>query len=219
MQLISGIAPLSQADPSFFIAMCQAIGQGIGDNSTALTFSTNDSGSAGLPPVGGSGTGTGIVVNKDYFTEDLYTKIRQKVIDNFGETKHEPFPPSSGNSGEFLLAVAEAIAEAVTEHYATAWTLTSTHPDIYSGTGIVPEGAISGLEAPTISASIVSLGSTLQGPFWPVMAQQIADSYVDAIHNHSTATVSIEGVCVPSISPLQVCGLVGSTGSGSGGAS
>lgn len=219
MQAIAGFAPLSQSNPTYFIQMCTAIGTGIGSNSTSLSFTTDDTGVKGQPLISGSGTGTGIIVDQAYFKEDLYTKIRQKVLDTFGHTSHQVFPPTGTNSGRYLLAIAEAISESVTEHYATAWSLSSSHSTVYAGVGAVNEGNISGLSSGAVGGSIISNAPMLVGPFWPVMAQEIAKSYVDAIHNHSTATITIVGICVPSPPPnVQLCGLPAS-GTGSGSAS
>lgn len=218
MMAISGYAPLSQTNPSYFIQMCSAIGNGIGTNSTSLSIITSDTGFTGVPPITGSGSGTGIIVDQSYFTQDLYTKIRQKVLDVFGNTSHQVFPPTGTNSGRYLLALCEAISESVTEHYATAWSLTASHPNVYSGTATVNNGNISGLSSSPVQSTIISLAPSLQGPFWPVIAEEIAKSYVDAIHNHSTATLTISGVCVPSPPPtVQLCNIP-SSGSGSGSA-
>lgn len=218
MLAISGHAPLSQSDPSYFIEMCTAIGNGIGINSTSLSFTTDDTGFTAVPTITGSGTGTGIIVDQAHFTEDLYTNIRQKVIDTFGSTNHQAFPPGGTNSGRFLKALCEGISESVTEHFATVWSLTSSHPTIYAGSATVNNGNISGLSSGSVQSTIISLSPSLQGPFWPVIAEEVAKSYVDAIHNHSTATITITGICIPSPPPtLQLCNLPGS-GSGSGSA-
>ena len=216
---IAGHGPLNQTNPMYFIEMCSAIGNGIGNNSLSLSVSTSDVGVTGTPPITGSGTGVGIIVDGSYFTEDLYTKIRQKILATFGHTNHQVFPPSGTNSGMYLKAICEAISESVTEHYSTAWSISTSHPSVYAGSGTISNGHISGLSSSAIKSSIISLSPSLHGFFWPLMVEEISNSYVGAIHNHSTASVTISGVCVPSPPPhLQLCGLP-SSGSGSGNAS
>jgi hypothetical protein len=213
MSAVSGHSPLAQSNPSYFIAMCTAIGTGIATGSPVISFTTSDSGVTSAPPIPGAGTGVGIVVDDAFFKEQIYTNLRNNVIAQFGSTSHDAYPPGSGNSGEFVAAMAQAIAEAVKEHYQTAWTLTSSHPTIYAGSGTIGEGSFSGLVPAAVASAIQSAAPTLAGPFWPQTCQAIAQAYVDTIHTKSTGTVSIIGVCVPS--PSQVCGLPGS-GSGSG---
>jgi hypothetical protein len=219
----SGRSPLAQDDPSYFIAMCTAIGTGIATGSPTISFTTSDSGFKGGPPplavppsIPGTGSGVGITVDDSFFKEKIYTVLRNNIISEFGETSHDPYPPSGSNSGKFLLAIAKAVSESVKEHFLTAWTLTSSHPMIYSGTGTIGNGNFSGLVPNAVSSAMQSAAPTLQGPFWPKVCQGIAQAYVDTIHTKSTGTVTIIGVCVPNAS--LVCNIPG-TGSGSGAAS
>lgn len=140
MKKISGHSPLSQKNPSFFIAKCMAIGNGIATGVPVISFITKDSGQSGVPPIPGTGTGIGIKVDSDWYTKELYTKLRKTVLEKYGYTSHDPYPPSDDNSGKYLEAMCKGIAEAVKEHYATAWVLTSAHPLVYMGTGLIGNG-------------------------------------------------------------------------------
>lgn len=213
MQAIAGHSPLAQSNPAYFVELCTAIGTGIANGSATILFTTSDVGITGTPSVAGTGTGVGIIVDDVFFKENLYTTMRNFIISDFGSTLHQIYPPSSGNSGKYLLALTEGISESVSEHYATVYTLNSSHPTVYSGTGTISEGNFSGLSSSSIKSLIQAASSNLLGIFWPRIAEAIAQCYVDAIHNHSTGQVTIVGVCIPSIS--QICGVPGS-GSGSG---
>jgi hypothetical protein len=208
-----GAAPLGQPNPSYFIAFCNAIGTGIANGGPVINFITNDSGLKGSPPVSGIGSGTGIVVDDSFFAQDLYIRTRAAIITQFGATSHQAYPPTPGNSGELLKALCEGIALSVKLHYSTAWILTSTHPAVYSGNGIINAGQFSGLIATAIEGAIMSAGPTMLGSFFPTLAKAISESYVETIHNHSTGSVIITGTCVPGSS--QTCGISGS-GNGSG---
>jgi hypothetical protein len=214
MGAISGHHPLNQKDPHYFVELCQAIGMGIISGGSSISFTTTDTGTAGSPPVPGVGAGIGIVTDSSFFIQDLYTRIRQYVIDDFGKTMHDPYPPRSGNSGQYLEALCQGIADAFTSYYPTAWTLVSAHPQIYMGTGIISDGQFFGLSAPSIQSLIISGAPDLKGKFWPRLAQAISESYVLLIEQHSTGMVTITGTCVPG--PSQVCGISSSTGVGTG---
>ena len=213
MAAIRGYHPLSQKNPMYYIEFAQAIGKGIIQGGPAITFITNDSGSAGSPLVPGVGAGIGIVTDPTWFIQDLYTRIRNYVIADFGRTLHDPFPPRPGNSGEYLLALCTGINDAVSEYYPTAWTLVSTHPQIYMGTGLIVDGQFSGLIATAIQAEIIEGAPNFIGRFWPRLAQAVSESYVELIEQHSTGIVTITGTCVRVDD--QVCN-IGSTGNGSG---
>ncbi len=216
-EAIIGTSPLSQANPSFFIEMTTAIGTGIADGSLAISFTTEDEGLSGSPPVPGTGSGVGIFIDEVAFSQNLYTEIRSSIISTFGSTTHEVFPPSSNNtSGLYLKALTDGLALAVKSHFETAWTLTSSHPTIYQGVGEITEGSFSGLDSTLITSEILANSPSLQGSFWPTIAEKIALAYVDTIHNHSVGTVTIAGSC--SSGSGQACGIP-STGTGSGVAS
>ena len=199
--------PLAQKNPKYFIEMCQAIGFGIAEGSSVIVLKTKDSGVGGIPPVAGIGAGVGVIVDRAWFEQQLYVELRQSVLDNFGRTLHDPWPPSKGNSGEFLRAIAKGISDGVTDHYATAYILTSAHPLVYMGIGLIKNGNYSGLVASAIEGLIISYGPSLKGKFWPILAKVVAKVYVDAIHNHSTGKVTIAGVCVVTPLPPQACGI------------
>jgi hypothetical protein len=229
--------PMAQSNPSYFIQFCGAIAKGIIQGSTVINFVTVDAGTAGSPVVPGTGAGVGIVVDKNWFTKNLYIEIRAQVINAHGETTHpawcdpwdainDPLNPlpadhcslhvNQYNPYNFLTAMCESISEAVTEHYAQFRILTSAHPTVYAGVGRIEEGGFLGISANTVASSIQGQGASMNGSFWPIMCQAIGKVYADAIMNHSTGEVVITGVCAPSSS--QSCG-VGGSGSGTGSAS
>lgn len=208
-----GIHPLDQHNPFYYIEFCDAIGEGIVAGGPVIDFTTNDTGYKGDPLVEGIGAGIGIVTDPTWFIQDLYTRIRNYVIADFGRTVNEPYPPGPTNSGQYLLALCEGINDSFLEYYPTAWTLASTHPMIYQGIGIINDGQFSGLSAIAIQASIESFAPDLRGRFWPRIAQAISESYVLLIEQHATGQVTITGTCSSGIS--QMCGISG-TGNGSG---
>lgn len=213
MSAVRGHAPLSQPNPSYYIQFATAIGTGIISGGPVIDFTTDDTGNMAAPLIPGTGNGIGIVTDPSFFVEDLYTRTRGYIIADFGKTSHEAYPPSSGNSGQYLLALCEGINDSILSYYPTAWTLSSNHPIIYMGTGIISDGEFSGLSASAIASAIVSGASNFTGVFWPRLAQAISESYVELIEQHSTGMVTITGVCVPSSS--QVCG-IGGSGTGTG---
>jgi hypothetical protein len=213
MGAIAGHHPLQQKTPLFYIEMCQAIGNGIAMGGPSVSFTSSDVGFTGAPPVPGVGAGVGIVTDPTFFIEDLYTRVRNYVIDDFGRTMHDPYPPTPGNSGEYLQALCQGINDSFISYYTTAWILTSVDPLIYAGTGTINNGDFTGLVAPTIQTQIISGAPNFLGRFWPRLAQAISESYVALIEQHSTGTLTISGVCVPSL--VQVCSLPG-TGIGTG---
>lgn len=213
MAAVNGFSPLAAQNPSYFTAMCMAIGKGVIQGGPVISFTTVDTGLMGIPPVPGVGAGVGITTDPSFFIQDLYTRARGYVIADFGKTSHDPFPPGPTNSGQYLLALCKGINDAIMTYYPTAWTLVSAHPTIYQGVGLITNGNFSGLSASAIKSTIVGLAPQLVGPFWPRLAQAVSESYVALIQQHSTGTVTITGVCVPGIT--QVCA-VPSVGSGSG---
>lgn len=213
MAAVEGFHPLLQRNPHFYIELCNAIGNGIINGGPVIDFTTNDTGVEGSPLVPGVGSGIGIVTDPTFFIQDAYTRIRNYVIADFGRTLHDPYPPGPKNSGRFLLALVTGINDAFLAYYPTAWTLASTHPQIYRGTGIINDGQFFGLSASTIQSTIIAGAPDFRGRFWPRLAQAIAESYVALIEQHATGQVTITGVCVPSIS--QICE-IGASGNGTG---
>lgn len=214
MLAVKGHAPLSQKNPSYYIQFTTAIGIGIISGGPSIAFTTSDTGNAGSPLVPGVGNGVGIVTDPTFFVEDLYTRTRSYIIADFGKTLHEAYPPSSGNSGEYLLALCEGINDSILSYYPTGWTLVSANPEIYMGTGMIADGQFSGLSASAIQSSIVSAASSFTGVFWPRLAQAISESYVALIEQHATGMVTITGDCSPG--PSQTCDISGSSGTGTG---
>lgn len=209
----NGRGPLEQQNPSYFTAMCTALGRGIAVGSPMIQFTTVDTGASGAPPVPGIGTGVGIVVDADFMEKEIYNTIRQYTVQDFGKTTHDPHPPALDNSGIYLQAICKGIASAVKQHYTTAWMLTSSHSIVYIGSGQILKGHFSGLQSELVKSQIVSQGPTLKGKFWPRMAQAIAEAYVKTIETQSTGQVTIAGICVPSLA--QICGLpMSGTGTG-----
>lgn len=211
-----GIHPLAQHNPSYYILFANAVGTGIISAGPTIAFVTNDTGQQGSPLVEGIGTGVGIITDPTFFVQDLYTRIRNYVIADFGHTLHDPYPPGPSNySGQYLLALCNGINDAFLSYYPTAWTLNSVHPQIYMGTGLIIDGQFSGLSATAIAAAIVAAAPSFVGRFWPRFAQAVSESYVLLIEQHSTGTVTITGSCSPGLT--QVCG-IGGTGNGTGAA-
>lgn len=196
--------PMAQKNPSYFMSMCQGIGQGIADGTKSVNFVTKDKGMAGLPFVGAAGTGIGIDVDAVLMDQVIYSGLRDLSIADFGSTSHDPFPPRPTNSGNYLRSLSKGIADAIKEHYKVAVTLNSTHTTVYFGKGDVILGAFYGLSADSIKGLILAASPSLQGAFWPKIADTIAKAYVDGIHNHSSGLVLINGTCIPSSS--QSCG-------------
>lgn len=213
MAAIRGYAPLSQRNPSYYIEFCEAIGEGIISGNPIINFDTTDTGKKGDPLVPGIGAGIGIVTDPNFFIEDLYVRARSYIIQDFGHTLHEPYPPSKGNSGEYLLALCEGINDAILSYYPSSWTLVSAHPEIYMGIGLINDGQFSGLSAGAIQAAIIAGAPNFIGRFWPRLAQAVSESYVELIEQHSTGQVTITGICNSSGS--QTCGIDGN-GTGTG---
>lgn len=213
MAAVRGFHPLGQRNPSYYIEMCMAIGNGIITGGPAISFITTDTGNQGAPLVSGVGAGVGIIIDPSFFVQDLYARVMSYIVADFGRTLHDPFPPGATNSGQFLLALCNGINDAFLAYYPTAWTLVSSHPQIYSGSGIISNGQFSGLSAGTIGSTIHGLAPRFIGRFWPRIAQAVAESYVALIQQHATGMVTISGTCVASLS--QVCG-IGGSGSGTG---
>jgi len=213
MAAVRGVHPLNQRNPAYFVALCTAIGTGIALGSPLITFTTADTGLSGIPPVPGVGAGVGIVIDDAYFREQIYTNARTAILSRFGKTRHDAYPPSQGNSGEFLDALAHGVATSVKTHFATAWILASGHPQVYAGAGVINDGNFGGLSSSLVKSSIIASGPTLLGIYFPDLAGAIADAYVSTIETKSTGSVTITGACVPSMA--QVCGIP-TTGSGAG---
>lgn len=213
MAAVRGIHPLGQKNPSYYIEMCSAIGNGIITGGPAISFISADSGNQGAPLIAGTGAGIGIITDPSFFVQDLYTRIRGYIQADFQRTLHDPFPPGPTNSGQFLLALCNGINDAFLAYYPTAWTLVSTHPQIYTGAGLINNGNFSGLSAGAIGSTIHGLAPRFIGKFWPRIAQAVGESYVALIEQHSTGMVTISGSCSPG--PSQVCG-IGGSGSGTG---
>lgn len=196
--------PLSQGNPAYYLEFCNAIATGIADGSKVISFTSADTGTGGAPPTPGVGTGVGVIVDKDWFNENMYTEIRAKISATFGKTTHDPWPANSGN-GKYLKAITTGISDSVAEHFKIAYNLVGAHPLVYLGVAKVNQGMYSGLDPSNIGGLIISAAPSMKGQFWPIMAQTIAKVYVDAIHMHSTGTLAIAGICVPG--KAQVCGI------------
>jgi len=219
MKAINGRGPLELLrDQSYYLEMCNAIGQGIAEGSPIIQFVTEDLGLTGIPPVPALvGQGIGVIVDQEYMTRRIYTLVRNKIIEHYGRSTHPPYDPPPHTSGQYLKAIALGIAESVTSHFAKAYILTSAHPFVYQGVGTISDGFYSGLSVDTIHSLILKYSPRFRGYFWPIMARAIAEGYVDGIHNKSTGTVTIIGTCTPILVPVptQLCAVPGA-GVGSG---
>lgn len=220
MIAVNGYDPLASPNPSYFIEMCSAFGKGIAQATKTLQFTTKDAGMTANPPVPGVGTGVGIHIDSDFMSQQMYTNIRNSIISKFKITRHDPWIPSQGNSGEYLKAITDGISSAVKTHFKTAWTLNSTHNVIYIGTGNIKptEGnKFTGLVESQVSSAVTSLGVRMRGSFWPELCKGIAKGYVTGVEQTGSGTVTITGTCIPNSSPFQACALPDpGNGSGSG---
>lgn len=190
---LSGRSPESQPDPKYFINFCIGLGNGIATGTKSIIFTTTDSGLAN--PLGGAGIGIGkgIKFDSEYMVKTAYERLRTEVINMFGETSHMPYPPSKENSGIYLVATLKAIAESIKEVYESDLILTSTHFPVILGSGTVKKGNFSGLIPAAIKGGIISSTGALKGSFWPKFIDIITESYIDTVHNQSTAFVVISG--------------------------
>lgn len=202
---LSGVSPASQANPQYFINFCTGLGNGIATGTKSIIYTTTDVGLANPLAGPGVGTGKGIIFDSDYMVRTAYERIRQEVINMFGESRHSAYPPPKGDSGEYLVAALKAIADSIKEVYQQDLMLTSTHFPVITGSGIIKKGNFSGLTPGIIISSIGAGTPILKGPFWPKFITIITESYIDTVHNQSTANVVIAGA---GVSP--------STGSGFG---
>lgn len=203
--------PLSQPNPSYFIGFCNGLANGISQGSQSISFTTVDAGVSGAPPKTGSGVGVGILLNKEWFHENLYTNLRNSVLKKYGNTIHKPWAGSDPKG--FLSALCKGIVYGIAEHFPTSYQLTSTHPMIYAGKGDIIEGGFSGLSAAGVQGLILSNLPNFKGSALPSFVEMIATTYVEAIHKHSTSFVTITGICIPKQS--QACGIL-SSGVGTG---
>src|ERR1035437_3070407 len=178
MSLVREHHPLQQRNPSYYIEFCQAIGNGIIQGGPIIDFHSTDTGNGGNPYVQGTGHGIGIATDTSWFVQDLYTRFRNYIIEDFGRTLHDPFPPRPGKSGQYLLALCEGINDSFLQYYPTAWTLLSTHPQIYQGIGLITDGQFLGLSESTIQSDIIAGAPRFVGRYWPTLARAIAESYV-----------------------------------------
>ena len=202
MEGVSGTSPLGMDDPSYFEQMCEAVGNGIADESTSIDFTTEDEGLLLISGGPATGSGTGIDVDDSTMSMMMYTHFRDSVISKHGSTTHEAWPPSSGNSGEFLKALTDGICKGVKDHFISVYSLESTHSTITNGIGIII--SFSGLSKSAVKSAIEAYGTSMVGSGWGDFCQSVADGYVDGIHNYSTGEVTIVG------------GVPGSSGTGNG---
>jgi hypothetical protein len=207
--------PLAQPNPQYFMKYAQGVATGIAIGTPSVNFITADTGVMGAPPIPGAGAGIGIIVDALYFEKTCYSLIQQALQAKYnGTSVIEPYASLTPTSnGVYLKAICQALGEAIKEHYATCWTLTSVHPLIYIGTGLIVDGAFSGIQQNLVSSSIMGQLSGFNGDFLQTMIDQIALAYKMTIEKMSTGQVAIVGVCVPS--PGQICG-IGSVGAGTG---
>lgn len=202
--------PMSGPAAPHFSKFCKAIAGGIATASTSMTFQTVDAGVGGMPPVPGTGVGKGLIVDVEFFTERIYTKLRNASLAQYGKTSHDPYPPHTGNSGEFLLGLAKSISESIAEHFSDAIVLNSNHAGVYIGSGKIL--TCSGVPASKTASEIQSAGS-MPGSFFKTFCLALGEAYEETLAVKTTGKVVIMGVCAPG--PTQLCGLPKS-GSGVG---
>lgn len=81
--------PLAQKKPQYFHNFCEGIGKGVVNGSPSIKFTTLDAGIGGSPNVPGTGVGTGIIImDVDWFTENLYKELRSEIMNIHKETVH-----------------------------------------------------------------------------------------------------------------------------------
>jgi hypothetical protein len=80
--------PLAQKKPQYFHNFCEGIGKGIVLGSPSIQFTTLDAGFGGAPPIPGVGKGIGIIMDVDWFTENLYKELRSRIMSGHGKTVH-----------------------------------------------------------------------------------------------------------------------------------
>lgn len=197
--------PLAAQNPSYFITMCNAVGIGIALGIPVVMFTTVDAGQAGTPPIPGVGAGVGITMDPEYMAEQLYTKIKDKVTAAYGQTMSEDWPVPPGGQGRFAEALARGISDAVKEHFSKAWILTSAHPIVYAGSGVIGPGKFTGVQAQLIKSQILGAAPILSKGAWPMICEAIGEAVAETVLNKATGKVTISGVCVPG--PSQICGL------------
>jgi len=188
---VGGPGPLGQQKTSYFEQMMEAIGGGtiMGTAGTLSFVSTNP------PPPSPTGpfSANGLVFDNSYFEKTLYNKLRTLSLGITGKTLHDPYPPSSGNSGEYLKAICAGLGEAIKKHFESAPLLLS--PLTSPSSSKIPAGSFSGLVPETISQNIISLASSLQGVFFPQFSLAYANVYVVTVHTKTESKA--EGNWVP----------------------
>lgn len=207
-----------RSNTSYYQDMTQAIGKGIAQSINVAGFTTLDDGLGGAPYVGGTGTGLGIMPDRETLTREIYVRIRQKsktFAQGLGtDTGHPiwdrpyeippgyllPFSPLDNNA---LFIFAKGIAESVYECFSTQIILTSNHPFVYLGQGDVD--TYTNIDSSIISGKIFTNSSTLQGPMWPQICDAIGEALDFTLQNHTEAQVIITGTCNSGTS--QVCAI------------
>lgn len=202
--------PLNARNPAYFREMIEGVAKGLASVKT-LNGVTQDEGLGALPLIPGTGQGMGLAINEDKFTQELYTGIRQSLLDRFGSTNHEPWDPGSN----YLKAICQAISSSLSQVYLTNWEIVSSHPMIYKGEALIEEGSISGVSENSVSSTILSSTPRLKGLAWPIMVNALALAFQTTIHTYTMSQeIEIEGECVPSTVPLQTCNIADQQGTG-----
>ena len=199
-------------DSSYSVEFFNAIATGVANTINGAQFATSDTGFGGTPPIPGAGTGVGLFVNKPLFVQKLYTEMRASSASCASTlnatTGHPAWPPPEDNA---LLLMCRGIVDAIDTALRSQAILTSTHPLVYSGTGVITN--LSGFSPSSISNFIKTAANSLQGVCWPFLCAGIGQSCFEIFSNSTTGTLTITGICVPNVS--QACNIP-RTGSGSG---
>ena len=205
-----GQSPLSMKDPSFYKAMCEAFGSGLTQSTPVIQVQTLDIGSMGAPPVPGFGSGIGIEIDTDVLAKSTYEYAVKDII-NTGHSLSYPVPNS--DTGAFLAAISKGLADAIGNHFLSCWTIVTSHPIVYSGSGKILPGMMSGVQQDLVKQCIMNIAPQMKGDFWPRLINAFSKAYVEAIHLKAKGKVNINGICIPA--PGVLCGLP-STGAGQG---
>jgi hypothetical protein len=155
--------------------MCDAIAVAILAHMTSsLVFTTVDTGNLGA----GTGTGLGI------FTLDA-TSMATAMVSAWGAT------------GPNALSSALAISQAFLDYFAFMAKLTSVHPTIGNGAGVIGPGAFQGMIPVTAAAqmvtSFVTYGANPAAPNLSTFCSGICQAFIQQVQTIGTGSVVITG--------------------------
>lgn len=210
---LSGHNPFAQANTTYIKEFIHSISNALSKDSLLIKCVTADVGLGGVPLVGGASIGGKMIVNNDTLLKHIYTKVREAVIQKYGRTAHDVWPPTQG-SGIYLKAILECFTKTTTDYYNKYLLITGVHPLVYLGTYKVVAGGFIPPKPNIMVSDILAKAPSLKGPFWPVFVKAFVDGYADYISQDLTGAGVIAGICIPSLG--QVCGIPFMVGAGTG---